>query len=114
MAMFGSSEGSMDVHQFMVDRRITVERRPDRTDRDALLGEIAAHAIGSIDAAKLLRQLGYSVTNSKKGFDIRLNDGPSATNAAVRASERLASLGILSHVRVDEPNRRLHVGLSRR
>jgi hypothetical protein len=64
-----------------------------------ILGEIAVHAFVSIDAAKLLRAMRWTVTNGRFSGRVRLEGDDASREAARVAAQRLLNIGYLSDLR---------------
>lgn len=102
------------INEYLTERSATLTSATPVTGPEAVLADIAAEAVASADARKLLRTLGYAVRNEQHTIRIRLRDGVDGENPAHRMAQRLGGLGYLRSVRIDQSTRSLQAHLSTR
>lgn len=102
------------INEYLAERRATLTSATPVTGPEAVLADIAAEAVTSADARKLLRTLGYAIRNEQHTIRIRLGDGVDGENPAHRMAHRLGGLGYLRNARIDPSARSLEAHLSTR
>ncbi len=104
----------MTIERLLATNNIDVISRSAPAAHEAVFADIAALAIASADADRVLAATINTVKNDRRGCRVSLNEGVGNDAPGVQVVRRLERLGYFRNCRIDREGSAAHLGLSTR